>query len=226
MTVATSVLRAVDAIASFRVHVRYINDRCVASRVDAREQPEWPPHPGRLFMALAATYFETDGSNAEKEAERQSLEWLALQAAPRLHAVEVEERTAVVCYVPVNDTPQPNKALLQSAPGMPRSRQSRTFPTVIPQRVDSHEVADVTFEWLDAPSSSEHVAALDRLCRNVIRIGHSSSLVMASSTPPLPCPSDVDRRTTGDGAGCKLFGAPCVMSRAHMQAAQTAHTCS
>lgn len=180
MTVATSSVREVEATTSIRVHVRFITDRCVSARVDAREQPEWPPHPGRLFMALAAAYFETDGAHEDKTAERRALEWLASRPAPRLHAVDAEERTSVVCYVPVNDAPQPNKAMLQSAPGMPRSRQSRTFPTVIPQRMIGSDQtrADITFEWLDAPSS-EHLPALDRLCRNVIRIGHSSSLVMA-----------------------------------------------
>lgn len=179
MMVATAVAAESKSSVSLRVHVRYVTDRCVAARVDAREQPEWPPHPGRLFMALAATFFETDSSSEEKEAERRALEWLANRSAPRLHTVAAGERTAIVCYVPVNDAPSPNKAMLQSAPGMPRSRQSRTFPTVIPQRMDDREIADVTFEWLDASSSTEHLTALDRLCRNVIRIGHSSSLVMA-----------------------------------------------
>ncbi len=165
---------------SFKIHVRFITSRCVATRVDARERPEWPPHPGRLYMALVAAHFETDGSSEEKVAERGALEWLAGLPAPLIQSVESSERNPVTYYVPVNDAPSPNKAMLQSAPGMPRSRQSRAFPTVIPLRPSGHVETDpdVTFEWRMASELSEHLPALERLCCETIRVGHSSSLVM------------------------------------------------
>lgn len=169
------------AEASLRIHVRFITNRCVAARVDAREQPEWPPHPGRFYMALAAAHFEADGPEHDKQTERLALEWLAKLPSPRIHAVAAEERTSVVYYVPVNDAPQPNKAMLQSAPGFPRSRQSRYFPTIIPQRLESsNEIeSDVAYEWPNALGVSEHLPALECLCDRIIRVGHSSSLVMA-----------------------------------------------
>ena len=68
---------------SLTMHVRFITSRCVATRVDARERPEWPPHPGRFYMALVAAHFETAGSDDDKLAERQALEWLAALPAPR-----------------------------------------------------------------------------------------------------------------------------------------------
>lgn len=170
-----------DAPAGFKIHLRFITGRCVATRVDAREQPEWPPHPGRLYMAMVAAHFETDGSDADKAAEQQALEWLATLPSPRIVAVDHEERLAVTCYVPVNDALQPNSAMLQSAPGMSRSRQSRAFPTVIPQRpLDTREwLPDVSYEWPLPDGHETHLAVLDRLCGEVIRVGHSSSLVMA-----------------------------------------------
>ncbi len=165
---------------SLKIHVRFITSRCVATRVDARERAEWPPHPGRLYMALVAAHFETDGSTEDKAAERGALEWLADLPAPLIQSVESSERNPVTYYVPANDAPQPNKAMLQSAPGMPRSRQSRTFPTVIPLRTSGQNETDpdVTFEWRMASGLSEHLPALERLCRETIRVGHSSSLVM------------------------------------------------
>lgn len=168
---------------SLKIHIRFISSRCVATRVDAREQPEWPPHPGRLYMAMVAAYFETDGLDDEKVGERRTLEWLAALPAPHIHSRESVERSSVTYYVPVNDTPQPNMAMLQSAPGMPRSRQSRAFPTVIPNRpfVPDDFDPDVTFEWPGAPDLLEHLPALERLCREVIRVGHSSSFVMVWS---------------------------------------------
>ena len=123
--VETHTIGEVAQKVSLKIHVRFITNRCVATRVDAREQPEWPPHPGRFYMAMVAAHFETDGSDDAKSEERRTLEWLATLPAPRIHCREAAERSPVTYYVPVNDTPQPNKAMLQSAPGMPRSRQSR-----------------------------------------------------------------------------------------------------
>ena len=165
---------------SLKIHVRFITSRCVASRVDARERPEWPPHPGRLYMALVAAHFETDGSTKDKAAERGALEWLADLPAPLIQSVESSERNPVTYFVPVNDPLQPNKATLQSAPEMHRLRKPRAFPTVIPLRTSGQNETDpdVTFEWRMASGWSEHLPALERLCRETIRVGHSSSLVM------------------------------------------------
>ena len=80
---------------SLKIHLRFLTSRCVATRVDAREQPEWPPHPGRVYMALAAAYFETDGVEEEKAAERRMLDWLASLPAPRIHSREAAERSPV-----------------------------------------------------------------------------------------------------------------------------------
>ncbi|GIX00466.1 MAG: hypothetical protein KatS3mg111_3798 [Pirellulaceae bacterium] len=176
---SSSVTDKTRARTALAIHVRFITDRCVAAAINDRDQPEWPPHPGRLFMALAAAHFETDGPDEEKAAERAALEWLERLPPPRLRARSIERRRGVTCYVPVNDRPAPNKAMLQSAPGMPRSRQSRTFPTVVLSRVGFDDMApDVSFFWEDISDDIDHFAALERLCSNVIRIGHSSSLVM------------------------------------------------
>lgn len=165
---------------SFKIHVRFITGRCVATRVNSREQPEWPPHPGRLYMALAAVYFETDGTDADKAAERGALDWLATLSAPRILCCPAESRSQVTSYVPVNDAPKPNTAMLQSAPGMPRSRQAREFPTAIPAQADGldADAPDVSYEWPPDAQPAEHLAALERLCRQTIRIGHSSSFAM------------------------------------------------
>ncbi len=36
------------------LEVEYLTGRSVASMPNDRDQAEWPPHPGRLFMALVA----------------------------------------------------------------------------------------------------------------------------------------------------------------------------
>lgn len=168
--------------AGLQIHLRFLTDRCTAARVDDRKQAEWPPHPGRFFMALAAAYFETDAEPAEKDAERRALDWLAALPPPQLRFASFEQRTSFDCYVPVNDANEAIKSMLQSAPGLPRSRQPRSFPTAVRLVGSGDEEPDVTYCWPEAPDFKEHAVALERLCRHVIRVGHSSSLVTAWTT--------------------------------------------
>jgi len=104
--------------------IRYLNGFVTASEPDSHDQPEWPPHPGRVFMALAAAHFETGADSGE----RAALEWLEKLAAPQqIHSGEASARAVVTHYVPVNDKVGPAKAMLQSAPALTRDRQGRTF---------------------------------------------------------------------------------------------------
>jgi CRISPR-associated protein Csb2 len=161
------------------ISLRFTTGRCVTTSVSSRYEPEWPPHPGRVFMAMAAAFFESEGTEEEKQSERQALNWLAAQDnAPEIRAVEAPRRSEYTCYVPVNDNVTPNKAMLQSAPGLPRSRQPRMFPTVVPEGGDDC-FPHVQLIWDCGAVSETYFEAIDRICRNVIRVGHSSSLVMA-----------------------------------------------
>lgn len=148
----------------------YLTGRCVATDPASRKHAEWPPHPGRVFMALAAAHFETGKERAEAEA----LRWLETLGDPELGLPDFFSRREVVdCYVPVNDVAGPSTAILQSASGLTRGRKERTFPTVW--------VGDAFcfLRWPDAdPEAVEgHRSALELLCAKVTRIGHSSSLV-------------------------------------------------
>src|SRR3972149_3004971 len=48
--------------------IRYLNGFVAAAEPDSHERAEWPPHPGRVFMALAATHFQTGCEPAERDA--------------------------------------------------------------------------------------------------------------------------------------------------------------
>jgi CRISPR-associated protein Csb2 len=96
----------------FALGLRYIAGFVAASELDNRERPEWPPHPARVFMALAAAYFET-GGDAE---ERRALEWLETLPPPMLRAPEAMPRRPVTHYVPVNDKPSGRTGVIQSIP--------------------------------------------------------------------------------------------------------------
>lgn len=153
--------------------VLWLTGRYVAARVDNRDEPEWPPHPGRLFMALAATCFER-GANEEEVA---ALRWLEELGAPEVHCSSAVPRSRVTAYVPTNDKLNVTTGALQSTPGISRTKQARSYPTMIP------ETDHTKFVWaIDADKSTpSHFAALQTLCGEVIRIGHSSSLVSVAA---------------------------------------------
>lgn len=149
------------------IGIRYLNGFAAAAEPDARERTEWPPHPGRVFMALAAAHFQT-GSDP---AERKALAWLeALGQAPTIRAGGYAERLPVTQYVPVNDKPGPAKAQLQSVP-LTRDRQPRTFARAF---LDD-EIVYMSWPAVEAPEPLR--GALEKLCSKVTRIGHSTSLV-------------------------------------------------
>lgn len=142
--------------------IHYLTGCAVATDRTRSSAPEFPPHFGRVFMAMAATYFETRGN----EEERAALEWLESAGPPSIKAGNGHPRSAVKTYVPVNDDLNAEARTMS----VPRNRQSRSFPTM---RLDD---PFVYLKWNSA--IPEHLqSALERLCSKVTRIGHSSSLV-------------------------------------------------
>lgn len=148
----------------------YLTGYAVATDPASRERAEWPPHPARVFMALAAAWFQS----GEDSAEGDALRWLETLGDPQLELPpndRVSQRSNIMVYVPVNDKAGPSAATLQSAPALTRSKRSRTFPRV--------HVGDTPcfMHWPSVDVSHQYSEALDRLCGKVTRIGHSSSLV-------------------------------------------------
>ena len=150
---------------SFAIGVRYLCGWSMATHPTDRESPEWPPHPDRLFLALAAAYFESDGTTVEREA----LEWLECLREPQMIIAsygpgDVKSRTAVTAFVPVNDTNM-GKDGLRLLPEY-RPRQARQFPVTIPASDTVH------FVWnLDESSCGPELEALAQLCRRVTYLG-------------------------------------------------------
>src|SRR5262245_34982410 len=112
----------------FALGLRYLMGRVIAARWDARDEPEWPPHPDRVFMALVAAQAEAGGDPDEAAA----LEWLESLPPPAIYAsVRLGLRQPCVSFVPVNDTPSPLHEGKPLAPmgSLPvgRIRQPRQF---------------------------------------------------------------------------------------------------
>lgn len=184
----------------FSLVIEYLIGYAVATDPADRDRPEWPPHPARVFMALAAAHFETDGSPEEKQAERDALDWLATLPPPDVMIPEHSPRDVLDVYVPVNDMELPAekeiekidwnalradekkfksaadrvKGLMTILPSSRTNKQPRTFPRV---HVGSEPLRQ-TWHVPDGPPAG-YLEALESICRKVTRIGHSSSLVWA-----------------------------------------------
>lgn len=181
------------------IGIRYLNGWSMAAAADGSDKAtaEWPPHPDRLFMALAAAHFETDRDPAGREA----LLWLERQTAPNLCAsLDVSHRRIVTHYVPVNDLTAPRSSdradAKQIAAGLQllperRLRQARQFPVVVPPDDTVH------FIWPDAEPDEGIRTALASLCAQLTCLGHSASLVQGWLTSESPVANL--RPTTGAG---------------------------
>ena len=102
----------------FSIAVKFLTQRVVAATTSKADEVEWPIHPARLFMAMAAAHYES----CPTDDERKALEWLEALSPPTIHAPVVAIRETQTVFVPVNDKlPDPAR----------RVRQPRQFLSLI-----------------------------------------------------------------------------------------------
>jgi CRISPR-associated protein Csb2 len=177
----------------FALGLRYLMGWAMAASDGQEKQcTEWPPHPDRIFMALAAAWFET----GQDPMQGAALRWMEALPPPHVSASDASDRCSgrqkgpVVSYVPVNDSrlgtkiPDTDDLKKLKEAGLDvlleyRSRQPRSFPVAIP------ESPDVFLIWPKA-DAGEHLAALQALAGEVTRVGHSASLVQMWVEPEPP----------------------------------------
>ena len=194
----------------FSIAFRYLCGWASAAS-NSRDEPEWPVHPDRVFMAMTAACMETGAD----ETEYQTLSWLQEELPPpqmsislnfELHAAisvfqrgsDTEERKPVAVYVPVPISDEElrkgrkSEDLLKVMPSE-RKRDKRYFPAVIP------ESDKVYLIWPDVELPAEYRPALERLCAKVGYIGDTSSLVQMwvedNPPPPTLIPAEPSRFT-------------------------------
>ncbi len=85
---------------NFGIEVNFLTGRFAATCHNDRRQPEWPPHPARLFSALVAAWADADEPDI---AERAALEWVESLPPPAIAASDAVPRRVVPHFVPVND---------------------------------------------------------------------------------------------------------------------------
>jgi len=173
----------------FCIGIRYLCGWAMATHPADRLRPEWPPHPDRVFMALTAAHFETDGGREDYAALKQ----LSALPSPALSVAPGHDRQIVTTFVPVNDDSSPvskkGKPIMPSGTlSVGRDRQPRSFPVAVPERDSVYMI------WSGATLTDQARRALRGLCRKVTAVGHSASLVQmwVEENPPEPdmVPSD------------------------------------
>ncbi len=151
--------------------VEYLLGRVYAGDFSDRSEPEWPPHPSRLFSALSAAHLE--GNRSRKE--RRALEWLEQQGPPAIHAAQPGNANKVTVFVPTN---YPDDGIPEL-----RGRQPRSFPAQAPADPVVH------FIWPEAHPDEEVICALDKLANRVGYLGKACSFVRMCIAERIPAPN-------------------------------------
>ena len=157
----------------FALEVEYLLRRSFAASFRDRSEAEWPPHPARLFSALAAAYFE----NGSVDRERRALEWLENQPAPLIHAGEASEGVRTEAFVPAN--------YVKKSDYLPavRNKQPRWFPAQSPSDAVAH------FIWPRSEPDGETSSRLDELASRTAYLGRSCSVVRVRVAADAPTPN-------------------------------------
>jgi CRISPR-associated protein Csb2 len=181
------------------IGVELLMRRAIITRWDKREEPEWPPHPDRVFMALVAGW----GESGEDADQRAALEWLETLDQPALAVpLDVSQRTSFTSYVPVNDdsSPMGKKGPFGAMGGLPigRNRQPRQFPAVVPDPPTLFLIWNV-----DIPANLR--PALEKVCGQATYLGHSATPVRVwiEDQPPAPTLIPADN---GASHHLRMFG--------------------
>jgi CRISPR-associated protein Csb2 len=154
------------------LQIGFPGGRYFAASMSDPRQPEWPPHPSRVYSALVAAAYA--GGRQPSTAERGALERLERAPAPALRFPEADTTPAPDSFVPVNDQKTRIEAKKGQSQGvlMP-NRQVRQFPGAY--LLGEPEVA-LTWD-IDVPA--DELQTLDGLAGRMTHLGTSHALVVA-----------------------------------------------
>jgi CRISPR-associated protein Csb2 len=154
-------------------------------------ESEWPPHPARVFCALAAS--------AESDADWAALRWLEQQGPPQVWAAPSDQvnRSRTRAYVVQNAVEKGGGNL--TWPARTNGWRARAF--AVPPR-DSFAIV-----WPEARPSADTLSRLSLLAWKVPYIGRSTSTAQVSIAGVMPddMPGTVIYRPAEFGAGGRLW---------------------
>ncbi len=134
-------------------------------------ESEWPPHPARVFCALAAS--------AQGDTDWSVLRWLERQGPPQVRADPLGRvrRSGTRAYV-VQNAISPSGGGNLTWPGRTNGRRARAFA------VPSGESSAIT--WPEADPPAEILSRLSLLAWRVPYLGRSTSIAQVTAVDALP----------------------------------------
>ncbi|HLI83697.1 MAG TPA: type I-U CRISPR-associated protein Csb2 [Bryobacteraceae bacterium] len=188
------------------IRIEFLTGVYMATRYNdpSRSEPEWPPHPDRLFSALVAAAAEPAENDLARIPEREAstLRWLLEPQRGPLHLAvsESRNRSAPDVYMPENphsdeipkgsletgdeNTRKKKRNALRGLIPVFRGKKPLPIPAVIPDDPVAY------FIWPDA-DPDEHAEVLRGICSKVTYLGRSRSLVRLSVVDDPPPPTHV-----------------------------------
>jgi len=152
-------------------------------------QPEWPPHPDRIYMAMVAAW----GRGGCRGSEQSALEWLEQQSPPAISSSDCEMRPRLKLFSPVNDRLPQTKKIKIGLSEVSREHRGRHLVDYFrgarnKERHVSSVVPDssrVSFIWqADAPDDVRQ--SLNNIAGRLTYLGSSESVVTSwlDESPP------------------------------------------
>ena len=141
---------------------------------DNPREPEWPPHPSRVYSALVAAAYS--GGNPPSPDERHALHRLEAAPPPALDFPAADLRPAPDVFVPVNDVHtriEAHKPKLLSLGVLMPNRQPRQFPSAF-----LLGEPEIRLQW-PVEIEDRELAALDGIAQRVTHVGTSHSFATA-----------------------------------------------
>lgn len=158
------------------LEIEYLQRVSYAARYNLPGEPEWPPHPDRVFMALVDAW----GVSGRSTSGADALRWLESQGPPEIAAPKASRRSAFRNYVPTSSNGAQGLGYLDAGNilDIVQSvvRKDRAFPAFA---LHGDRPA-VLMIWRDASPDAAALESLGHLAGRVSHVGHSASLTRIS----------------------------------------------
>lgn len=158
------------------LEIEYLQRVSYAARYNRPDEPEWPPHPDRVFMALVDAW----GVSGRSTSGADALRWLESQGPPEIAAPGANRRSAFRNYVPTSGNGAQGLGYLDAGNVLDVVqsvvRKDRAFPAFAlhGDRPAVHMI------WRGADPNAAVLESLGYLAGRVSHVGHSASLTRVS----------------------------------------------
>ena len=185
------------------LEIEYLQGVSYAAKYNRPDEPEWPPHPDRVFMALVDAW----GASGRSDAGADALRWLESQGPPEIAAPEASPRSRFKNFVPTSSNEAQGLGYLDASNLLQITQSIVRKERVFPAMALPDDGPTVHMIWRDAAPSAAVRDSLGALAGLVSHVGHSASLTRVY----VAAKSDVEPSYVagkGGGAGGMLLRCP------------------